>query len=113
MAILPTGWNDTTQHSDPPEQQALDAILSADLGAELDRVELDGRIHRFKVRGDKSREKSGWYKSYGDRMPAGAFGNSCSPTPTVRRSRRRRHGSSTSGSRRQSVSTQLQRNRRK
>ena len=75
MAILPTGWNDTTQHSDPPEQQALDAILSADLGAELDRIELDGRIHRFKVRGDKSREKSGWYKFYGDRLPAGAFGS--------------------------------------
>ena len=75
MAILPTGWNDTTQHSDPPEQQALDAILSADLGAELDRVELDGRIHRFKVRGDKNREKSGWYKFYGDRLPAGAFGS--------------------------------------
>lgn len=75
MAILPTGWSDTTQYTTPPAQQALEAILSADIGAELDRAELDGRIHRFKVRGDKARQKSGWYKFYGDRLPAGAFGS--------------------------------------
>lgn len=38
-------------------------------------MELDGRVHRFKVRGDKARQKSGWYKLFGDRLPAGAFGN--------------------------------------
>lgn len=38
-------------------------------------MELDGRIHRFKVRGDKARQKSGWYKLFGDRLPAGAFGS--------------------------------------
>jgi len=38
-------------------------------------VELDGRVHRFRVRGDKARQKSGWYKIFGDRLPAGAFGN--------------------------------------
>ena len=59
----------------PPAQQALEAILSADIGAELDSVELDGRVHRFKVRGDKARQKSGWYKLFGDRLPAGAFGS--------------------------------------
>ena len=75
MAILPTGWSDTTQYTTPPAQQALEAILSADIGAELDSVELDGRVHRFKVRGDKARQKSGWYKFYGDRLPAGAFGS--------------------------------------
>ncbi len=31
-------------------------------------------MHRFKVRGDKARQKSGWYKLFGDRLPAGAFG---------------------------------------
>ena len=75
MAILPTGWSDTTQYTTPPAQQALEAILSADIGAELDSVELDGRVHRFKVRGDKARQKSGRYKFYGDRLPAGAFGS--------------------------------------
>ena len=64
-----------TQHMTPPAQQALEAILSADIGAELDSVELDGRVHRFKVRGDKARQKSGWYKLFGDRLPAGAFGS--------------------------------------
>ena len=59
----------------PPAQQALEAILSADIGAELDSVELDGRVHRFRVRGDKARQKSGWYKLFGDRLPAGAFGS--------------------------------------
>lgn len=38
-------------------------------------MELDGRVHRFKVRGDKARQKSGWYKIFGDRLPAGAFGS--------------------------------------
>ena len=38
-------------------------------------MELDGRVHRFKVRGDKARQKSGWYKLFGDRLPAGAFGS--------------------------------------
>ena len=72
---MPAGWDQTTQHSEPPAQQALEAIRAADIGAELDRVELDGRVHRFKVRGDKAREKSGWYRIYGDRLPAGAFGS--------------------------------------
>ena len=38
-------------------------------------MELDGRVHRFKVRGDKARQKSGWYKLFGDRLPAGAYGS--------------------------------------
>lgn len=38
-------------------------------------MELDGHVHRFKVRGDKARQKSGWYKFYSDRLPAGAFGS--------------------------------------
>lgn len=38
-------------------------------------MELDGRVHRFRVRGDKARQRSGWYKLFGDRLPAGAFGS--------------------------------------
>jgi len=35
----------------------------------------DGKNHRFKVAGDKSGEKTGWYVFYGDDLPAGAFGD--------------------------------------
>lgn len=35
---------------------------------------MDGKYHRFKVNGDKSSKKSGWYKFYNDNLPAGRFG---------------------------------------
>jgi putative DNA primase/helicase len=35
----------------------------------------DGKIHRFKVEGDRGRERSGWYVLYGADLPAGAFGD--------------------------------------
>lgn len=34
----------------------------------------DGRLHRFRVEGDKTGSKNGWYVLYGDELPAGAFG---------------------------------------
>ena len=55
------------------EEQAQEAILEA-TGASVDPI-FDGRIHRFRVEGDKGTEKSGWYVFYDDRLPAGAFGN--------------------------------------
>lgn len=70
---MPIGW-DSTVHVDPPEDQALQAIIAADFGAELDSVKLDGKIHRFKARGDTGREKSGWYLFFSDHIPAGSFG---------------------------------------
>lgn len=77
MATMPAGWDIIVpaERSLTPEDQALEAILNSGLGAELDKVIFDGRIHRFKTQGDKAREKSGWYIFYADRLPAGAFGS--------------------------------------
>lgn len=36
---------------------------------------MDGRVHRFRVTGDKNREKTGWYVFFKDKLPAGRFGN--------------------------------------
>lgn len=68
-----SGW-DIPRAVDPPEQQALAAILDSGLGAELEKVVIDGAVHRFKTAGDTGREKSGWYRFYSDNVPAGAFG---------------------------------------
>ena len=51
-------------------------MLAAGIGIEeAPDVVLDGRPHRFRVAGDKGREKSGWYVFFGDNLPAGRFGN--------------------------------------
>ncbi len=40
-----------------------------------DYITADGRIHRFRVEGDKPGSKNGWYCLHLDRRPAGAFGS--------------------------------------
>lgn len=40
-----------------------------------DRITADGQMHRFHVEGDKPRSKNGWYVTFGDGIPAGAFGS--------------------------------------
>lgn len=39
-----------------------------------DTVIPDGKLHRFRVEGDKAGSKNGWYILYNDGLPAGAFG---------------------------------------
>lgn len=39
-----------------------------------DAVIPDGRLHRFRVNGDKADSRNGWYVLYGDGVPAGSFG---------------------------------------
>ena len=72
---LPSDFHvDTTDAPLEPERQAQEAMLSA-LGGAPDKIAFDGQIHRFKIEGDKGTQKAGWYIFYGDRIPAGAFGN--------------------------------------
>lgn len=40
-----------------------------------DYINPDGRLHRFRVEGDKSGSQNGWYLLHMDKVPAGAFGN--------------------------------------
>lgn len=56
------------------ERAFLDAMAEAGIPpADNDTLRLDGRKHRFRVRGDKGREKSGEYCVYMDESPAGYF----------------------------------------
>jgi len=69
---LPSEWANEPEKT-PVEQQVQEAIFDA-TGSVVEPI-LDGKIHRFKVDGDAGSEKSGWYVIFGDRLPAGAFGN--------------------------------------
>lgn len=72
---LPSDFHvDATDAPLEPERQAQEAMLKA-LGGAPDKIAFDGQIHRFKIEGDKGTQKAGWYIFYGDRIPAGAFGN--------------------------------------
>ena len=56
------------------ERAFLDAMAEAGIPpADNDTLRLDGQKHRYKVRGDKGREKSGEYCVYMDESPAGYF----------------------------------------
>jgi putative DNA primase/helicase len=48
--------------------------IHAGLGIDPGPVLMDGRIHRFNIKG-RGRDKAGWYKGYDDGFPAGAFGD--------------------------------------
>lgn len=50
-----------------------DAMDAAGLST-CDTVIPDGRLHRFRVQGDKAGSRNGWYILYGDGIPAGSFG---------------------------------------
>ena len=54
----------------------LDAMLAAGL-APAKEIELiaDGRIHRYRVRGDKPASRHGWYVLHSQPVQAGAFGS--------------------------------------
>lgn len=55
-----------------PEEQLRNAIEDSGL-IPPDRIILDGLFHRF--HGDKKKDYDGWYKAFGDNIPAGAFGS--------------------------------------
>lgn len=78
MALLPINWDAPLDapHG-TPDAQFRGAVADAIPGAQIaSTVVMDGKMHRFKVEGDKSAEKSGWYCLYGDGLfPAGAFGS--------------------------------------
>lgn len=40
-----------------------------------DTISDDGKVHRFRVAGDKPKSTNGWYILYGDSLPAGSFGS--------------------------------------
>lgn len=50
----------------------------ADAGIETHQeltIESDGQLHRFRVNGDKSGSKNGWYVLFNDDLAAGSFGS--------------------------------------
>ncbi len=56
------------------ERAFLDAMAEAGIPpADNDTLRLDGRKHRYRVRGDKGSERSGEYCVYMDESPAGYF----------------------------------------
>lgn len=66
-----------TQPHHDAVRQFLDAMMAAGCGPAkgLD-LTADGRIHRYRVEGDKPGSKNGWYVLYDDgAVPAGAFGS--------------------------------------
>ena len=56
--------------NDPPTYQLKEAMANADMFP--DNIELDGKIHRFKIDGSKD---AGWYVAFDGDFPAGIFGN--------------------------------------
>ena len=54
----------------------LDAMAGAGLQPFRDMtLEADGRLHRYRVQGDRSGSQNGWYVLHADPLPAGAFGS--------------------------------------
>jgi putative DNA primase/helicase len=49
------------------------ALANAGLGTA--QIPADGKLHRFKVPGDKGRQRTGWAVLYGDGVPHGVAGN--------------------------------------
>ena len=54
----------------------LDTMAHAGLAPfkDLD-LEPDGRLHRYRIQGDRSGSRNGWYVLHSDPVPAGAFGS--------------------------------------
>lgn len=76
--ILGGPWSPPPEkHIDPPEVQFRNALIDAGLEPP-DKIDLDGKVHRFKS-GTKGSggagDRSGWYVAYGDGIPAGQFGD--------------------------------------
>lgn len=66
--ILGGPWSPKERRVDPPEIQLAAAIRDNDL-AEIDNIQIDGKIHRF------GPNKTSWYIAYPDGIPAGAYGD--------------------------------------
>lgn len=59
--------------ADCPQPDFKSAMSEAGLVIK-DAIISDGKLHRFRVEGDKAGSENGWYVFYGDSLPAGAFG---------------------------------------
>ncbi|MCB1591363.1 MAG: toprim domain-containing protein [Alphaproteobacteria bacterium] len=59
--------------ADCPQPDFKSAMSEAGLVIK-DAIISDGKLHRFRVEGDKAGSENGWYVLYGDSLPAGAFG---------------------------------------
>lgn len=75
--VLGGPWSPSAKIFAPPEEQLIDAIMSAGLQPPS-QIIMDGHIHRFnsgtKGTGRKGGDKPGWYIVFGDGIPAGRFG---------------------------------------
>ena len=66
-------WLPGKQQSTDPARQFSDELRKA--GLHVDQPEMDGRLHRVAVDGDRGREKSGAYVGHLDGWPAGSIWN--------------------------------------
>lgn len=57
------------------EMKFMDAMLAAGLGPVKADIVADGKLHRYRVAGDKAGSLNGWYVSHPAPVPAGAFGS--------------------------------------
>lgn len=57
------------------ESLFIDALAAAGLAMHKDSAVADGRLHRYRVDGDKAGSKNGWYVLHLDDKPFGAFGS--------------------------------------
>ena len=57
------------------EHHFLDALRAAGLAPVKETPVADGKLHRYRVEGDKPGSKNGFYVLYGGNIPAGAFGS--------------------------------------
>lgn len=57
------------------EHEFLDALRAAGLEPVKHDLVLNGRLHRYRVAGDKAGSKNGWYVGHLTPIPAGAFGS--------------------------------------
>ncbi|MFZ5574473.1 MAG: toprim domain-containing protein [Pseudomonadota bacterium] len=76
-----SGYNYTANHSQTPtlpqdvENRFLDFMHAVGLTPVKDTPIADGRIHRYRVEGDKPGSRNGWYALHLDPIPHGAVGS--------------------------------------
>lgn len=58
-----------------PVSEFLRSMSAAGLAPVKHAIVADGRLHRFRVEGDKAGRENGWYVLHLDGIPAGAFGS--------------------------------------
>lgn len=75
-SVLGGSWRVEDTHKASPEDQLLQAMLSAGIVTPPDEIIMDGKLRRFNsgTKGKGGHDKSGFYVAFADGVPAGHFG---------------------------------------